>query len=755
MKRLFAVFFTAVLVLAFSSFAFSATYNIVSQANFYELVSSENSTYLTFNFKKGQENLVLVDYKDLTGVLYIDKAGEKFDFTINDSATTMMVLGGSATAMTFSSDLSIGKDGGNITAVGGSVLPNSHGIKVEKNLVQRNGILKALGGSSTESYGIDALKVVQRGGTMMLEGSTAEKSYGISTESLEQYGGSIIATGGSGDDSYGLNVVSIILQDSGYIEAIGGTGINSHGINLIASSTSEQIKQNEDGYIKAVGNVGFGLYSGYNIEIRGTLESASIGSAFSVYSDNIIFFMAKSVLTPVIDLSKSSDSSTGLIAAGHSIIINNDVSLLPKFINTYMFKEDLEMIFIKQGINADGTDSGINSAITGSFIPVSDTITLKVDATLENSNKEYKLSVERKMTPKEALEGNVNQKYVDIVDVIYSLLSPDEGIIETSPYHFLVQFLDKIESSITVKDALSVINSSSIESLSLYNTVAIRNFKYNNIALNSKLANFSGKTNITWIDATYNYSSDGDETIDSSAGIALGYGISLKNISLAAQIHGNVGEVIPSSEIQEYYDAIFSIGATIIAEYGMDISKFLNPRGSITIGYSYGDVIYGFITQNVFNAALNISDKMLISDKITITPTIGLNFNYCIFDEYENDDFSIPVTRFPALLFEIRLNASFNIAKGLVINALGFFDINLFKNKNDVGGFEKSVDTFGEIYAIAMVLTGVDNNISYGGGVDISYTLPSNVLGFNLSYKIFVQGKNLSHQFKAGLNLVF
>jgi len=64
----------------------------------------------------------------------------------------------------------------------------------------------------------------------------------------------------------------------------------------------------------------------------------------------------------------------------------------------------------------------------------------------------------------------------------------------------------------------------------------------------------------------------------------------------------------------------------------MDISKFLNPRGSITIGYSYGDVIYGFITQNVFNAALNISDKMLISDKITITPTIGLNFNYCIFD---------------------------------------------------------------------------------------------------------------------------
>ena len=565
---------------------------------------------------------------------------------------------------------------------------------------------------------------------------------------LDDNGGVIKATGGTGNNAPGISVRNSLTQKNGSIFATGGTGINS-GIYIY-----ENLSQ-DGGYISAIGgagNMAYGIFAKNGVRIGGKLSIARINSAASILvtagdepsTDGYFAMTDGSILNPVVDLSKSESIASGLVQAPRIIRIYEGVTLELTFENTYKLEKDDTF----NGVVFLSTDGAINGTFENEE---GSTITLSYEAAVSSDNKEYALNIERTKTPQEAFEdGNAPNAYTVLVGDIYDTLTNSSA---ADTYEFLIKLLDNIDNSITVDAAMNAIDDSIsvIKPVSYWNDIAKRDFTNGLISLDSKMDDFSNENNKYWIDIPFAIGKMGGET-ETTYGAAVGYAGIIGDLSYAAQINGSYGTIGGESQISNR----MNFGIQGIVAYTFHVNDLLNPKASINLGFNHGDIGGGMASQNAFIVGLNVSNKFSVLNMITIEPVIGVNYSMIKVGAftYSGTPTSIDLsdTTLNSLAASLRVKIGYNVSESFSISANGLFSFDILKN--DSSTFDYDLEEYSEIFAVFNAINDGGSRLTFGGGLNLSYKLPSN-MSIDASYQIYVHGKDMSHQIKAGVNMTF
>ena len=677
----------------------------------------------------------------------------------------------------------------------GTIGANAYGINVE-TLTQIGGTITANAGNGENAYGINAETLTQRGGTITANAGGAKGANGINVVTLVQDGGTIIANGGpelavSGDYAYAINAnkftqnngILIATADNAFntvavkfnnLEQNGGTiqgngnGNGTHGI-MVANDTDPtggNLVQN-GGTIIGIGGIngGVGIIANTITQKSGTIKAigGSSGSAsnsigikvnnFTVTDvlyisresviDSIIVaylnFNSGATLIPIIDLSKNPTIASGLITVSYNFVVNTNATLKPQFINTFMLKENetLEnVLFISSGVNIGSGNK---------FKEEGNTITMSYVTSINNTN--YYLSITREMTPREAFEkGNASSKHTNLVGDIYDFITETDDI---KSHSLLIDMLDRIDGSASVEEAVSsiydVIDSSVYNDIISWNSVARREFNNNFVGLNSKLEGLTTSENKVWADAAISFGKNSNSS-ENFTNATLGYANKFGNLSAGAQLHASTGNVAANSILSSKV----SFGAIAMAKYIYGINNFLNPGASVVVGFNYSNLEHT-TKQKSIDVGLHISNKLNITDKITIEPIIGANYILNSFDEfsydYDNASQLVPKTTYNYLILNANINVSYKVTDSISANFRGFFNYDILKNN-----FDEDL-AIGSEYAITNALDA--NTMSYGASIDAQYILPSGAATINLGYLLYISENYINHQIKLGINTTF
>ena len=560
---------------------------------------------------------------------------------------------------------------------------------------------------------------------------------------LQASGGSVFATGGSVSNSKGLSIEGqLILQPGGYIYATGGSGTNAYGIELLGPTTHT---------------------------IRGSLVIAREGAAASIFANSSRQAMEHApwlyisplgmsdvmYLIPVVDLSKTPELASGLIK---SVVELGSITLAPRVVNSYLLEKGNTTSFRRVPfIDADfalpaGYDH-IGGASISSFL---NTITMKFAAIKSDNRKIYYLSIEREKTPQEAfLAANAPRNYINLVENIYDTLTLSS---DAASYKLLIKLLDGIDNSVTVEEAIAFIDNivSITAAFSNWNDVTKRAFNNGLISLDAKLNDLSNYGNKYWIDIPFAIGKiKGDPEM--VFGAMVGYAGEVGDFSYAAQLSGSYGTISNNTILSNR----LSFGILAKAEYSFPINDLLNLKAGINAGYSHGIIGDNIASQNAFLIGLSVSNKFKVVDMLTIESVIGINYIPIIFEEFTVDVNILNKALDTSLTADVRVIVEYMISESLAISINGFANIDLLHTENvnlsvSTNTFEENLKQIGELNTVLYGL-GLSSNagkIAFGGGVDINYKLP-NAMSIDASYLIYVRGKDMSHQFKAGVNMSF
>ena len=600
------------------------------------------------------------------------------------------------------------QNGGTIISTGSNFPTVQSGLVVSTLLTQNGGTI-----ISTASYVYHASFfnfIIQNDGTIIATGGNGNHvEYGIFTNSLTQNGGTIIATGGISTDAYGFGCTSDIIQNKGTIIANGGIGNNAYGV---ASGP---------------------------LVIHDTLIISRKGIASSLDTAGTLDFHPNSTLIPIVDLSKDPSLASGLISGRNIITIHSGATLSPQFSNTYVIKKEdlsLEIPFIT---------TTRASSITEFDVKQGNSLTMSYSAEVVNNT--YYLLVKRDLTPREAFEkGNAPKNHTNLVGDIYDFLTESA---DAKTHGLLIETLDRIDNSYTVKEAISSIyesvSSSAYGEFINWNSVTRREFNNNFMSLNAKTESLPMEETKIWVDASVSFGKIAGSN-EQFTNAMLGYANKFGKLSVGAQLHASFGSVAGNNVLSSKQ----SFGAMAMAKYTYEINSFLNPAAIVVIGYTYGN-LENTAKQNSFDIGLHLSNRFYVIDKLTIEPVIGANFILSSFNEfsynYDNASETIPKASYNYLILNANLNFSYEVTEFLSANLRGFFNYDVLKND-----FNEDL-AIGDAYALTNALDA--NTISYGVGVDAIYALPSGAITLNLGYLLYMSENYSNHQVKLGINTTF
>ena len=739
-----------------------------------------NRTTLTINAKKLDSNA-----SELFKVLSLNmdnKAGMIIAIADNGKAITANSLIFNDGTIKVSGGTSTDSYGIQVTPDYTQTTPTSPAAYAQPSYEQYGGTLITTGGSGENSHGVHVSGPFTMGQSQITSdskiiatGGSGDNAYGMYVfDHFAQYSGTIVAIGGSGQSAYGMYFdrdtifTDSFFQHGGDIIAIGGTGTNAIGMYLNRKAWIQQMAV--DGImnptITAIGGIGedaYGLYlysQSHMILLRNTITIDRKGSAASIFVDYTSYFSISSIsyvsvtnFVVNVDLAKTEDLASGLLISNVPVLITYDTILSPKLFNTYSLAkgDSFSTVFIK---------TALNNQLNNSFIPQLTTITMEYDASINTNKNEYILTTTRLKTPKEALLGHIDDELIQVIDSVYNTLA-DPAI---KPGMGLSKFLDAIDNSTVEADAGRII-SDAVEYAHYLQGLSRSiktSFINNYIGMTNKLDLIPlGKNNYFWAEVPLVIFSD--EYINNTPllGVTLGFEVNLGNFNIAIQgqfaggkMHERTTGSLPSI-------GFIRVGASTLFDYLIPTqSDVWKPHIGLDIQYDRS--FMGNLVQNAFRAAIKFSNEFGLSKFLSIKPIIGLDFvpmTYSAYNPSYNPDvrtvytkdnpiyiIDMPVTY--SLLANILLNLKFNINTNLHINALGYVNYELLKQD-----FHSVVARGGDFLALNYI--NEPSRLSWGAGVDISYTGFGNGIGLVLCYNLQSHKQYINNQIKIGVTSSF
>ena len=700
MKRLISLIFMLIAIFVLSSVTYASPIDIENQEEFGNLLTQEIGGTFIFNLSESDEQIITIDDSKIGDIISVGTRTNPRSLKIDKPLLSLHVIGNTSSSALLMSNLIIESNGGSVFAKGGSET-DKYGILVTDTIAQGGGYVYARGGSGTGAHGIRLDEYTQSGGYTYAVGGIGSGAYGIYTNSYVQSGGYLYAIGGIDDDAYGV--------------AING--------NATISGTLVIDREN---------------------------SARSVHVSFSTAKPNILTLKTGSTLKPVVDLSKSFTVASGLIRA--VTVIESGVTLAPVVVNSYMLEKNdaisfavVPFIFEESHIIEGSNHTGV---ITGTFEEIISTITMTYTASTYNpSNNGYGLKIVRTLNPEEAFKiEDAPENYINLVRNIYDILTQST---DAETYIFLIRLLDSIDNSLSVEEAIASIDDAVSLPVAIGNWrgIAKRDFNSGLISLGIKLSDLPSDSNKYWIDIPFTIGKIGDDA-EMNCSVTAGYAGTLGNISYAAQLHGSYGTIENGTMLSKR----LSLGILAKVEYSFNISDLFNPKAGINVGYSYGILGDDITSLNAFLVGLSVSNKFKIFDMFTIEPVIGINYIPIMSGEFTDGDYTSEKATEASLAADVKVNVGYMVSESFSIGINGFVNIDLIGG--DENDFENNLQQVGEVDAVVYALNEGISRFAFGGGVNASYKLRRD-MGIDASYQIYVHGKDMSHQFKVGVNLSF